>query len=111
MKTSGDSGRSFAAQPPGDPGIKTLAVVSCPRRLRRRPEGLVSRMNAAGNPRSTRVALPSRAAAPAGRSRPAAPRLPSSRARQRAPMTGRRREASSTRADQSQTGPSRVAPS
>jgi hypothetical protein len=50
MKTSGDSGRSFAAQPPGNPGIKT------PRRLRRRPEGLVSRMNVAGNPRSTRVA-------------------------------------------------------
>ena len=62
MKTFGDSGRSFAAQPPGNPGIKTLGVVSCPRRLRRRPEGLVSRMNVAGNPRSTRVAC--RAARP-----------------------------------------------
>jgi hypothetical protein len=111
MKTSGDSGRSFAAQPPGNPGIKTPGVVSCPRRLRRRPEGLVSRMNVAGNPRSTRVAVSSRAAAPTGRSRSAAPRLSSRRVRQRAPMMGRRREASSTRADQSQTDPSTVAPS
>jgi hypothetical protein len=46
-----------------------------------------------------------------GRSRSAPPRLSSSRARQRAPMMGRRREASCARADQSQTDPSRVAPS
>jgi hypothetical protein len=112
MKTFGDSGRSFAAQPPGNPGIKTLGSLQLPSATAPTTRGAgVADERGRESEVDSGGGVEPRGCADGQVEVGGTEVIEQPAARQRAPMMGRRRKASSTRADQSQTDPSRVAPS